>query len=380
MENFTSETIFYKVTNERENHYGFQYQDGLNLLTQPFNDDPSDFNCPGGFYFSNNECIHWNYSYGIYIREITLPIDHPEFKIVQHEGKGEWRSNMIILGKRYLLSQPKTYSKLEISMINLPLACKNGYIEIVKLLLRGDQEQVVKSVDQVEHGYRLIDDSRLSEYHAALRFACRNGRTEIVELLLADGRADPKDQDSSALKEACRNGHTEIVELLLIDGRADPSDSDSLAFIFACRNGNIEMVKLLLADGRADPSDHQSAAFIFACRNGHTEIVKLLLTDGRGDPSHRHDWLIKIACENRHIKIVKLFMSDRRVDPSNLNNSALRCSSKRGYIEIVKLLLTDERVYASSKGYSSAIRLAKENDHSEIAELLKNRLQERMLN
>lgn len=28
--------MYYKITNAKENHHGFQYHDGLNILTEPF--------------------------------------------------------------------------------------------------------------------------------------------------------------------------------------------------------------------------------------------------------------------------------------------------------------------------------------------------------
>ena len=47
-----SEKLYYKITNENENHHDFQYRDGLNVLTEPFNN--SKKSCGrGGFYFSN---------------------------------------------------------------------------------------------------------------------------------------------------------------------------------------------------------------------------------------------------------------------------------------------------------------------------------------
>lgn len=45
--------------------------------------------------------------------------------------------------------------------------------------------------------------------------ACKNGLVEIVKILLKDNRVDPSDQNNKALESACFNGHINIVKLLL---------------------------------------------------------------------------------------------------------------------------------------------------------------------
>ena len=44
--------IYYKITNAKENHHGFQYRTGLNILQEKFNDSPEKCGA-GGLYFSN---------------------------------------------------------------------------------------------------------------------------------------------------------------------------------------------------------------------------------------------------------------------------------------------------------------------------------------
>ena len=45
--------MYFKITNKKENHHGFQYVDGLNVLEEEFNNDPEQSCCAGGFYFTN---------------------------------------------------------------------------------------------------------------------------------------------------------------------------------------------------------------------------------------------------------------------------------------------------------------------------------------
>ena len=92
---------YYKITNKEENHNGFQYQDGLNVLEESFNDDPIASCVSGGFYFTTKEHIHKFYNYGIYIRIVKLPTDDPEFKIIKDPEGDKWRANKIILCKKF---------------------------------------------------------------------------------------------------------------------------------------------------------------------------------------------------------------------------------------------------------------------------------------
>lgn len=58
--------IYYKITNERECHNGYQYKTGPNVLSTEFAEAGSCV--PGGLYFSNKENIHHFYNRGIYTR------------------------------------------------------------------------------------------------------------------------------------------------------------------------------------------------------------------------------------------------------------------------------------------------------------------------
>ena len=117
------------------------------------------------------------------------------------------------------------------------------------------------------------------------RLACKNGCIEVVKLLLQDPRVDPSCYHRCAIWLACGRGHIEIARLLLQDPRVDPTANDNYAFIYACDNGHTETVRLLLQDPRVDPSADNNFAIHCASQNGHIEIVRLLLQDARIDPT-----------------------------------------------------------------------------------------------
>ncbi len=104
--------MYFKITNAEENHHGFQYVDGLNVLIDKFNDDPNASCCSGGFYFTDAANIFKFLNYGVYLREIELPIDNPDYKMIKDKDNDKWRTNMIILGKRYDLSKVETFKYL----------------------------------------------------------------------------------------------------------------------------------------------------------------------------------------------------------------------------------------------------------------------------
>ena len=119
----------FKVTNLDEVHYGFKYVDGLNKDHLPFAETGDCV--PGGLYFTDLEHIAHFYSYGVWIREVTLPKDDPAFRIVRFEFGNKWRANMIHVSGRHLLQRPDTYVRLGIPMMERIMAEARGYKEIV---------------------------------------------------------------------------------------------------------------------------------------------------------------------------------------------------------------------------------------------------------
>lgn len=112
-----------------------------------------------------------------------------------------------------------------------------------------------------------------------LWWASRNGYTEVVRLLLQGGCVNPSADDNYAILSASYLGQTEVVRLLLQDERVDPSARDNYAIRSASEKGNAEVVRLLLQDKRVDPSAKDNDAIQRASENGHTEVVELLKQD-----------------------------------------------------------------------------------------------------
>ena len=92
---------YYKILNERENHNGFQYRDGLNELAQggancEFDEDPGHSCAPGGLYFTDAGHVLDFLTMGDHVREVLLP---GGAKLVK-DGDNKYRADKIILGSR----------------------------------------------------------------------------------------------------------------------------------------------------------------------------------------------------------------------------------------------------------------------------------------
>ena len=100
--------------------------------------------------------------------------------------------------------------------------------------------------------YNGVDPS--TDDNFSIRYASRNGYIEIVKLLLQDDRVDPSVGYNEAIGMASMNGHLEIVKLLLQDSRVDPSDHFNFTILIAYEKGHREFIKLLLQDDRVKDS------------------------------------------------------------------------------------------------------------------------------
>jgi len=126
-------TIFYKLTNETENHNGFQFQDGLNIDTYPININECS---QGGLYFTDkNNILRWikyNGKEMKYIREVEILDD----SLIFIEDK-KYKTNKFILKQRQELTKNNMVCKLAVQQNCLALKyVKNQTNEICKLAVQ----------------------------------------------------------------------------------------------------------------------------------------------------------------------------------------------------------------------------------------------------
>ena len=167
-----------------------------------------------------------------------------------------------------------------------------------------------------------------------LVLACREGNIEVVRILLNRG-ADP---NSTAM---ANNTHTHTMSLSLLLNETTP-------LIEACKNGHIEIVSLLLEKG-ADPQKithvTDNPPIIVACKNGYQDIVLLLLERGANPESYDTNGipLISIACSRGHLDVVRTLVETNDVDietrPSTTHNTPLMYAIRSKNEDIIKYLL-----------------------------------------
>uniref|UniRef100_A0A1X7T7S0 Uncharacterized protein n=1 Tax=Amphimedon queenslandica TaxID=400682 RepID=A0A1X7T7S0_AMPQE len=109
--------------------------------------------------------------------------------------------------------------------------------------------------------------------------ACLNGHIQIVELLLKE-QVDPNVQNKNgwnAFMLACKNGHTQIVELLLKE-HVDPNGHNRkghTALMAASAEGHYKVAKLLL-EWKADPTIKSNEGYTAISLSKDSDIYALI--------------------------------------------------------------------------------------------------------
>ena len=186
--------VYYKVTNLNENHHGFQYKDGLNILNRSF--DTEGACAKGGLYFSDIHNIHRFASYGCWLREITIP-DDAQVVVISQNNTRKYRADKLILGKRIPLYSLDALEILNltpnetIGLFNEGLihSCIYGNLELAKLC--------------VSYG--------ADEFGLCSTYACEYGHIDLAKLCVAHGANDLR----LGLKYACENGHLDLVDFCM---------------------------------------------------------------------------------------------------------------------------------------------------------------------
>ena len=89
--------IYYKVTNQKENHHGLQYHDGLIIDHEKFNGNPKNSCVKGGIYFTTKEYLHKFFKYGCWIRPIKIPLNA---KVILDSTGNKYRANKLFFKPR----------------------------------------------------------------------------------------------------------------------------------------------------------------------------------------------------------------------------------------------------------------------------------------
>lgn len=171
----------------------------------------------------------------------------------------------------------------------LHIACSNNYERVVRRLVEHD------SVNLDEYG---------PDNKTALMIACKQGNLTIVKLLLQCGK--PIDLDKAtkefgltALMFACFNANNDVIRELLDNKKPIDIDKEThklkyTALIFACCLGNDETVKILLNCGKRidlyrECEEFNWTALMFACGNGSEYMISALVEKMKNDKINAYE-------------------------------------------------------------------------------------------
>ena len=262
---------YYKILKNDMIHHSFQYKEGLNVDTNPFNETS---NCGGGLFFSDAENILSFRQYGDLIAEVEIPAGT---KIVQVGDK--YKAHAIIIKNIKPIWTVDTFKYFIEEGIDIHTendwafryAAENGNLELVKFLVDNNADI---------HAY--------NDY--AFRYAAGYGYLDIVEYLIDKG-VDIHTENDWAFRHAVENGHLDVVRYLFDNGVNVHIMDD--AIIWAAANNHLDMVEYLVSKG-ADIHACDDLAFRLAVSCCHLNIIKYLVNEGV-DIHMSNDWALKFG-------------------------------------------------------------------------------------
>ncbi len=133
-------TTYYKITNEKENHNGLQYHDGLVVDPNEFNKDPKKQHEENGIYFTTKELLHEFFMYGCWIRPISI---HEDANVILDPQGDRYRADKVIFEDR------KTFDYYFDNLFDIKTFPKSGY----KILMLGYKDYFEKWFDKEYFNY-----------------------------------------------------------------------------------------------------------------------------------------------------------------------------------------------------------------------------------
>jgi len=252
--------MYFKVTNEKECHNGFQYQTGLNVLDKPF--EPKGSCVGGGLYFTDLENLSKFYSYGVWLRVVIIPEDA---MMVKDPAGDKWRANKIILGDKYPLFDVETIKKFNLKMTEdyVDRASGGGHLDILGWWLRVHNES----------GLELKYTSN------GMEWASKNGHLNVIEWWLRvhnDSGLELK-YTSVAIDWASEKGHVSVLEWWLKAHQESGLELKYTSYGMDCaaKNGNVSVLEwwLRVHNEFGLELKYSHDAMDLASENGHVNVL-----------------------------------------------------------------------------------------------------------
>jgi ankyrin repeat protein len=335
---------FFKITNINENHHGFQYQDGLNILTESFNDNPQDSCVAGGFYITTVQYINNFYGYGVNLREVILPLDDSEFKIVEDPCGDKWRVNKLILGNKYSLYDPKTYELFFLNMQEnhdiIIHACANGNIEFLEWWIENNDIEVCNDI---------LDNLNPCAY--PLDIVSRHGNVDILQWWRTSELKFKYCQN--AIDWASSNGHINVLQWWQESG-FELKYSD-YAMNWASENGHLDVLQWWVDSGLK--IKYSAYAIDFASDRGYIKVLDWWKkSDLKLEYTER---AIDYASQCRHIMILDWWK--RSGLESKYTKYAIDVACNENYVDVIKWWINSGLELKYSTCFTDIIQDASQN-------------------
>jgi ankyrin repeat protein len=199
----------------------------------------------------------------------------------------------------------------EAGMSSLHIACRDGTIVAVEMLLKQDVDPSVKTIDL---GW------------TPLHYAIRRKRYQLVELLFKYGAKNLGDMNGVTplhfAAEVCSGGHfSTILDHFGVKSMRNILDEAGRNPIhYAAFAGNLKVIKLLDQRGALiDQEDYGGfLPLYYACRNGHLECVRILSAHWTSLPKNSLDaWrkVVWLALTHHRWQIAELLLGQWASEP-----------------------------------------------------------------
>ena len=289
----------------------------------------------------------------------------------------------------------KGHSNVAQSLIDkgagLDIQNKEGYTALMFAIDKGHSD-VARSL--IDKGAGL--DLQNKEGWTALMFAIYEGHSNVAQSLINKGAGlDIQKQDGwTALMFAIDKGHSDVAQSLIGKGaKLDLQNKDGwTALMFAIYKGHSDVARSLIDEGARLDLQKQDGwtALMFAIYKGHSDVAQSLINKGI-EVKLTQEFLAKsftVALQKDIVDAKQLnFLLELGVEINSLGTkensefldrqdsegySLLMCAAQEGYTKLANLLLkSGASIGLTNKKGESAYKIAKENQHEEIAKEIK---------
>ena len=286
----------------------------------------------------------------------------------------------------------------------LHYACKNGALDIVKMLiLKGADIEAEEeggltplmmaatrrhcSVVEVLISSEASPNIKNKKGCTALHNACENGALDIVKMLILKGAIiETEDRNGSTpLMMAARKGHHSVVKKLVSSGASlninKKNEEGHTALDYACENGDLDIVKVLISySADIETEDHDgSTPLRMAAVRRHSSVVGVLISSGASlnKKNKQGRTALHYACENGGLGIVNMLIYYNRADIETEDHDGftpLMVAVMRRHCSVVEVLISSgASLNKKSKEGRTALQYTCENGDLDIVKMLISR-------